>query len=53
MYKKGEVIYRTSSKSLSDRLQEKIKPYYRKISLKGQVRFKLGEPISLKAEFNN
>lgn len=48
-YKKGDVFYRTSSKKLLDNLSEKVKPYYKKIGLHGELTFKVGEPIVLKA----
>lgn len=51
-YKKGDLLYKTSSKTLFDELSEKIKPYYRKISLIGEVRFKVGEEMVLKASYN-
>ena len=51
-YKKGDLLYKTSSKTLFDELSEKIKPYYRKISLIGEVRFKVGEEMVLKVSYN-
>lgn len=46
-YKKGEVLFRTSSKELFESLEDKIKPYYKKIDLYGKVNFKVGEEIEL------
>lgn len=51
-YKKGEVLYKTSNKVLLDDLGETIKPYERKISLKANAYFKIGEPIKLWTIFN-
>ena len=51
-YKKGDVLYRTSSKALFDSLSETIKPYYKKILLKGSLDFKLGEKLCLKVNYN-
>lgn len=50
-YKKGDVFFRTSSKELLDDLSEKVKPYYKKIGLHGEVTFKVGEPLKLKSSF--
>lgn len=52
-YKKGEVLYKTSNKVLLDDLGETIKPYERKISLKANAYFKIGEPIKLWTMFND
>lgn len=51
-YKKGDLLYKTLNKSLFDKLSDKVKPYSRKIGLHGEVVFKIGEPITLKATFN-
>lgn len=51
-YKKGDVFYKTSSKTLFDELGEKIKPYNRKIGLHGEIIFKVGEPMILKTSLN-
>lgn len=50
-YKKGEILYRTSSKELFLRLEDSIKPYMKKIFLKGQVEFKVNSNIKLKTSF--
>ena len=50
-YKKGEILYRTSSKELFLSLEESIKPYMKKIFLKGQVKFKVNSNIKLKTSF--
>ena len=50
-YKKGEILYRTSSKALFLRLEDSIKPYMKKIYLKGQVEFKVNSNIKLKTSF--
>jgi putative protease len=51
-YKKGDVLFRTSSKKLFDSLEESIKPYYKKIGIKGEVIFKIGEKFKLRAYYN-
>lgn len=51
-YKKGDVLFRTSSIELNQSLESTIKPYFKKISLVGEVYFGLGEPIRLKAKFD-
>lgn len=51
-YKKGDVIYRTSNKKLTDSLMDTVKPYYKKIPMHGEVIFKVGEPFALKTSFN-
>lgn len=50
-YKKGEILYRTSSKELFLSLEESIKPYMKKISLRGEVDFKVNFKIRLKTSF--
>ena len=50
-YKKGEILYRTSSKELFLRLEDSINPYMKKIFLKGQVKFKVNSNIKLKTSF--
>ncbi|MFQ8891306.1 MAG: DUF3656 domain-containing U32 family peptidase [Clostridium sp.] len=50
-YKKGEILYRTSSKELFLSLEESIKPYMKKISLRGKVDFKVNFKIKLKTSF--
>lgn len=52
-YKKGDVLYRTSSKELLDDLSEKIKPYYLKLDLHCNVHFKVGEKLKLSTYFEN
>ncbi|MDS0527489.1 DUF3656 domain-containing protein [Clostridium sp. SHJSY1] len=51
-YKKGDILFRTSSKELFDSLEDKVKPYYKKIDLYGKVNFKVGEEIELTASLN-
>lgn len=51
-YKKGDILYRTSSKELFDTLDETIKPYKRKIPLSVEVEFIVGKPIRLMTKFN-
>ena len=51
-YKKGDVLFRTSSKELFDSLEGGIRPYIRKLDLVGEVIFKLHEPIILRTTFN-
>ena len=50
-YRKGDVLFRTSSKALFDSLEDSMKPFYKKIALKGYVEFKIGESISLSTTF--
>lgn len=47
-YRKGDILFRTSSKALFDSLEDSIKPFYKKIPIKGYVEFKIGEKISLR-----
>lgn len=51
-YRKGDILYRTSSKELFDTLDETIKPYKRKIPLSVEVEFIVGKPIRLMGKFN-
>lgn len=51
-YKKGDTLYRTSSKELFDTLDETIKPYKRKIPISVEVEFAVGKPIRLMAKYN-
>ncbi|GAA0075896.1 U32 family peptidase [Clostridium sp. CTA-5] len=51
-YKKGNSIYKMSDKKMYDELKEHIKLYKRKLSLIGEVEFKVGFPILLKTKFN-
>ncbi|MBU5487586.1 DUF3656 domain-containing protein [Clostridium sp. MSJ-8] len=51
-YKKGDILYRTSSKELFDALDETIKPYKRKIPISVEVEFAVGKPIRLMAKYN-
>ena len=51
-YKKGDVLYRTSSKELFETLDETIKPYKRKIPISVEVEFIVGKPIRLMASFD-
>lgn len=51
-YKKGDILYRTSSKELFDTLDETIKPYKRKIPISVEVEFAVGKPIRLMAKYN-
>lgn len=50
-YKKGEILYRTSSKELFSTLEETVKPYMKKISLRGEVEFKINSNIKIKTSF--
>lgn len=52
-YKKNDILFRTSSKELFDSLEGGIRPYIKKISLTGEVEFKLNQPIKLKTTFND
>lgn len=51
-YKKGDVLYRTSSKILFDTLEETIKPYYKKIEISANIKFKPTEKIKLSTYYN-
>ncbi|SFC54355.1 DUF3656 domain-containing U32 family peptidase [Clostridium uliginosum] len=51
-YKKGNSLYKTSDKKLYDDLKEYIKPYKKKITLRGELEFKINSPLILKTKFN-
>lgn len=51
-YKKGYRLFKMSDKKLFDELHDYVKPYKRKISLTGEVEFKVNAPIILKTVFN-
>lgn len=51
-YRKGDVLFRTLSTELYKNLEERIKPYYKKIGIKGEVIFKIGEKFKLRATYN-
>jgi putative protease len=51
-YKKGCRLYKMSDKKLYDELKEDLKSYKRKISLIGDVEFKVNAPIIIKTKFN-
>ncbi|NLK95418.1 MAG: U32 family peptidase [Clostridiales bacterium] len=51
-YKKGDTLYRTSSKKLFDTLEDTIKPYYKKIEIEGEVVFKVNEKVKLSVNYN-
>lgn len=51
-YKKGYKLYKMSDKKLYDDLKEYVKPYKRKISLLGEVEFKVNAPLIIKTTFN-
>ena len=51
-YKKGDILFRTLSTELYKNLEESIKPYYKKIGIKGEVIFKIGEKFKLSANYN-
>ena len=51
-YKKGYRLFKMSDKRLFDELHDYVKPYKRKISLTGEVEFKVNAPIILKTMFN-
>ena len=50
-YKKGYRLYKMSDKKLYDDLKEDLKPYKRKISLTGEVEFKVNAPLVIKTKF--
>lgn len=51
-YKKGDILFRTSSKELFIELEDTIKPYVKKIPLNIEVSFKVGKPLELKTTYN-
>ena len=51
-YKKSDVLFRTLSTDLYKNLEECIKPYYKKIGIKVDVVFKIGEKFKLRANYN-
>lgn len=50
-YKKGYRLFKMSDKKLYDDLKDYIKPYKRKISLVGEVEFKVNAPLVIKTKF--
>lgn len=52
-YKKGYRLFKMSDKKLYDDLKDYVKPYRRKIDIKGEVEFKVNSPLVIKAKFNN
>ncbi|MDZ5038465.1 U32 family peptidase, partial [Clostridium perfringens] len=46
-YKVGDDIFKSLDKKLFDSLEDSIKPYNRKISLKANVKFKVSEPLKI------
>lgn len=52
-YKKGDIIFRTSSKELLSELQGRLKPYEKKIKLNVNITFKVNEEIKLITKYNN
>ena len=51
-YKKGDILFRTSSKELFDSLESGIRPYAKKLPLVGEVEFKVNKPVKLRTTFN-
>lgn len=52
-YKVGDEIFKSLDKKLFDSLEDSIKPYNRKISLKANVTFKVEEPLRISIEYND
>lgn len=52
-YKVGDEIFKSLDKKLFDSLEDSIKPYNRKISLKANVTFKVAEPLRISIEYND
>jgi putative protease len=52
-YKKGDVLYRTSSVELFNELEKSISQYIKKIGLLVQVNFIVGQSLKLTAKYNN
>ena len=52
-YKVGDEIFKSLDKKLFDSLEDSIKPYNRKISLKANVTFKVSEPLRIRIEYND
>ena len=52
-YKVGDEIFKSLDKKLFDSLEDSLKPYNRKISLKANVKFKVSEPLEITINYNN
>ncbi|MBE6054540.1 MAG: U32 family peptidase, partial [Clostridium sartagoforme] len=52
-YKPGDEIFKSLDKKLFNSLEDSLKPYNRKISLKADVRFKVSEEIKLTINYKN
>ncbi|KLE14312.1 U32 family peptidase [Clostridium sp. C8] len=52
-YKVGDKIFKSLDRKLFDSLEDSIKPYNRKISLKANVTFKVAEPLRISIEYND
>lgn len=52
-YKVGDEIFKSLDRKLFDSLEDSIKPYNRKISLKANVTFKVAEPLRISIEYND
>ena len=52
-YKVGDEIFKSLDKKLFDSLEDSLKPYNRKISLKANVSFKVSEPLKITINYNN
>ena len=52
-YKSGEHLYKSSDKKLFESLEDALKPYNKKISLKAEVIFKVDENLKIKIKYQN
>ena len=52
-YKNGEHLYKSSDKKLFESLEDSLKPYNKKISLKAEVIFKVDENLKIKIKYQN
>ncbi|GAA0085076.1 U32 family peptidase [Clostridium sp. CTA-7] len=52
-YKVGDDIFKSLDKKLFDSLEDSIKPYNRKISLKANVKLKVSEPLKITINYDD
>lgn len=52
-YKVGDEIFKSLDKKLFDSLEDSLRPYNRKISLKANVTFKVSEPLKITINYND
>lgn len=51
-YKKGDELFKSLNKELFDELEGYLKPFYKKIPLKANVRFEIDKPFYLEVTYN-